>query len=320
MLMPNYFALHDANPASLAHVFCSHTHLFTPTFEYPISLIAYAFIYESHCPCPRNIYCFLCTSSVRQPSFLNISGPGLPDMFDSFRVVRGQAFDYAELVNGKRGFNIASYLFNKGVLKPGVIVKGLSKTNKGVSKTDAFNKGVPKTDASNKGVSKTDAFNKGVSKPDGLSKALIKPDALNKGVLKPAAPKKNSDWTKYVLNVGTGGLLALGIIGLADLLDPGESSKAAERETSSASTSHGQVRPGSTSGIGSAATTSPSTRSTTSLYHTPPLGSGTGITTTRALVERSGQKRALGDNSQVDVSRVSRRFVEVFRRMLNELD
>jgi len=44
----------------------------------------------------------------------------------------------------------------------------------------------------------------------------------------------------------------------------------------------------------------------TSLYHTPPLDSGTGITTTRrAIAERSGQKRALGDNSQVDVSCVS---------------
>ena len=186
-------------------------------------------------------------------------------MFDSFRVVRGQAFDYAELVNGKRGFNIASYLFNKGILKPGVIVKGLSKTN-----------------TLNKGVSKTDSFNKGVSKPDDLSKALIKPDALSKGVSKPgAAPKKDLDWTKYVLNVGTGGTLALGTIGLADLLGVGDDSS--KRETSSASTSHGQVR--STSGIGSAATTSPSTRGT-SLYHTPPLDSGTGITTTRAIVER----------------------------------
>ena len=95
------------SPHNILFHFCSphHTIESTTTFKSLISLSKHAFIQDSRRPCPRCIYCIprpVCARSVRLPLSLN-RDPGLPDLLNLSREIRGQALSRREPV--RRAFS-----------------------------------------------------------------------------------------------------------------------------------------------------------------------------------------------------------------------
>ena len=127
-------------------VFSSHI---CSAIKSSVFLIKYAFLSDSRCPCPRCIYCIprpVCARSVRLPLSLN-RGPGIPDLLNLSREIRGHVLSRREPVRrGLHFLKVQGGLKNLGLMS---LVGGASSEASALYKT--FSK--PAADATESGGS-----------------------------------------------------------------------------------------------------------------------------------------------------------------------